>query len=630
MKGAQRQRGRIPAETIESIRQALLRKEPVREELPGWGVVHIDRQLPFLAVYRRPSERVDRGTEQLLLGEASYLLADTGETLHDELKRLVSEIAHTQTEVFGSFLILELWTRPDGGDGPTFCIHAPEQGPPSYLLEVMETALLEVPVEGQETSVHLRYGQRWAPPEMERLFDDEELADLGAVLMGLEIGPVFRDADSGELFPFELKSLRHGLARALKKVFFLFSHDYTSNRPIHYFELGRRAMTSAVLEADRRLAEIDNRFDILLHVTPVNTEAAWAGFRENAFDREPEFLYRPRSIDPALLKRRLYRIRLEKIEDPTLAHIFAVKREELDRQLSMVEDRGCKRFLRGSQQVYGELDGGLLHLAREMLSRLPPNDSADDVPPSLGARDFVRRAEEELARYRQQDPSLAARVELSDDTPGLMVVSGNLLVGSGTRIPEPRVEATLAHEVGTHVLTRHNGGTQPFAQLHAGMAKYEALQEGLAVLAEYLVGGLSRPRLRLLAGRVVAVQSVTEGAGFMETYRELHRSHGFSSESAFMIAMRVHRGGGFTKDMVYLQGLVKLLGYLGAGGELELLYLGKVALDHLSFVEELHWRQVLSPGPLRPRYLDHPDAAPRLERLRGGFSVLELVEEVAS
>ena len=33
-----------------------------------------------------------------------------------------------------------------------------------------------------------------------------------------------------------------------------------------------------------------------------------------------------------------------------------------------------------------------------------------------------------------------------------------------------------------------------------GLTGYDTLQEGLAVLSEYLVGGLSRPRLRLLGG----------------------------------------------------------------------------------------------------------------------------------
>jgi len=44
--------------------------------------------------------------------------------------------------------------------------------------------------------------------------------------------------------------------------------------------------------------------------------------------------------------------------------------------------------------------------------------------------------------------------------------------------------------------------------------RFEALQEGLAVVAEYLVGGLNRSRMRLLAGRVRAVASLVAGADF--------------------------------------------------------------------------------------------------------------------
>ena len=85
----------------------------------------------------------------------------------------------------------------------------------------------------------------------------------------------------------------------------------------------------------------------------------------------------------------------------------------------------------------------------------------------------------------------------------------------------------------------------------------DALQEGLAVLAEYLVVGLSRPRLRLLAGRVVAVRYLLDGASFVDTFRELSLTHGFANPVAFTIAVRTFRSGGFTKDAVYLRGLRK-------------------------------------------------------------------------
>ena len=49
--------------------------KPVRRTLPEGGRIHIDRQLPFLVVYRPPSDRPDPGMGRFVKGEASYLIA---------------------------------------------------------------------------------------------------------------------------------------------------------------------------------------------------------------------------------------------------------------------------------------------------------------------------------------------------------------------------------------------------------------------------------------------------------------------------------------------------------------------------------------------------------------------------
>jgi hypothetical protein len=42
-------------------------------------------------------------------------------------------------------------------------------------------------------------------------------------------------------------------------------------------------------------------------------------------------------------------------------------------------------------------------------------------------------------------------------------------------------------------------------------------------------------------------------------------------------------------------------------------------------IRELMWRNVLHRPPLRPRYLDDPRATQRLERVRAGVDLLDLV-----
>ncbi len=208
---------------------------------------------------------------------------------------------------------------------------------------------------------------------------------------------------------------------------------------------------------------------------------------------------------------------------------------------------------------------------------------------------------------------------------GFLVSKGELFIGAKTKIPTYRIEGLIQHEVGVHLVTWFNGQAQPFKLLSHGLAGYEELQEGLAVLAEYLVGGLMPFRLRVLAGRVLAVQSLVQGARFTDTFRLLNGELGFSKQSSFQISMRVHRGGGLTKDLVYLRGLDWLLQYIAQGGDLEPLWVGKIASRHIPIIQELRWRKVITSAHLTPRFLNQISTKERMERLHAGATVMELL-----
>ena len=625
----------ISADLVTEIRSSLESGKPVRHKFKDWGRLHIDRQLPFLCVYRRPVDRSDAGTKQLLLGEAAYILAAGESEVQSELQRLINVVIDSQLENFGAFLLIEIWSsqeaplidaKAEHSLRPEIRIVVDQDDVPKMLLERFESYLLQINISGQSPRVSLEYREQVAPPGMEALHTSEENDEQNIHVIGLEIEPVYRDFTTGEVFPFKLREMRQGLAHALKRGFYAFSHTFTTQKPAHYHELGRHAMTSAVWDTDRLLAEISDRFDLLLHVTPVNAKDAWREFQQSGFEQEPRFNYRPRPIDPDLLKRRLYQIPIERIEDPTLAYIFAAKRDELARQITMIGDRNTPRFMHGSQQVYGEVEGWLLDLAKQLVDNIPPVERAQQGE-FLHYESFAQYSREEIARYKKSYPDFAAEVDVREDVSGILVSRGNFLIGTDVKVPRARLEATLAHEIGTHVVTYYNGRSQPFHQLHAGMAGYEPLQEGMAVLSEYLVGQLDSSRLRLLAGRVLAVYELTKGSSFVDTFQTLVTRHKFSQDIAFNITMRVYRSGGFTKDAVYLRGLTILLDFIADGGDYDLLFLGKIALEYLPFVEELKWRKVLKTGPLKPRYLELPEAKDRLKKLQEGHTLVQLVKE---
>lgn len=626
----------IPESLIRYVGERLAANKRVRRTLPGSGRVHIDRQLPFLCVHRIPRNSADDGTKRLVMGEASYLIASGHRGQRSSLGSLVREIVQTLSAQFGAFLVVELWAGSEDeaseaedaqAERPAFRILARGRVP-SRTVDALHRALLGISVGGMDAEVGVEVGAKPAPRGMSPLLSVQDARALGGHLIGVEVRPIHRDVQTGKAYPLVRRELVHELTHAFLQTFYQFARTETKHRPPHFHSLGRRAVVKAVWEVDRVLAEVSDEFDLLLQLSPVNPRSAWSEFQRHRFERAPTFMYRRRGFDPETLKRRLWNIHIERLEDPTLGNLFREKRSELDVQLSMLADLDTPQLLMGSLRAYGKPDRELVERARSVLEQLPPRSRERGGSGTIGAKGFAELAREEISHYRERYPELTAKVFVRSDTTGLMVSRGNLLVGSETTIPRSRVDALLQHELGTHMVTYFNGRAQPFRQLSLGLAGYDALQEGIAVLAEYLVGGLSRPRLRLLAGRVLAVDSLVDGAGFVETFRTLHGKWEFTQRTAFVTTMRVYRGGGLTKDAMYLKGLAELLAYLRNGGQLEPLFVGKVALDHMPLVRELQLRGVLKSAPLRPRYMERPETKDRLKGLRQGLTIIDLTKGI--
>ena len=619
----------INGDWIDAAVKALESDEGVRKRVGETIRLSIDRPLPFLCVYRVPPGRDDKGTAHLVIGEASYLIAPGDKSSAGTVRAVVEKIAKVLADRFGAFMILEVWAADESTPEKIYSTRSrtrfriftdrDEDTLPSTVEELAK-GLEELRV---QRSVAIETGKEIHPPKMAPLLDGEALRRMSCLLIGLEVTPIYRDAATGGIHLSLLADLRRGISNAFQKAFFEFLHVQTPERPTHPQMLGRRVLVEAVWKADAELAELSDTFNYLMAVTPVNATEAFEEFKRSSFQKDPVFHYRLLTIDPELLKRRLYAISFDEIEDSTTAYLLRDKRIELDRQITLLEDRNTPRFLYESLQLFPPVEDELLDLSLEILrlERRTP-EPAD----TLDADAIKDLAERELDHYRDKYPGLAATADVRKDTPpGLMVSSGNLMIGVGTTISELRIKALLQHEVGTHVVTYYNGRAQPFKLLYSGLPGYEQLQEGLAVFTEYLVGGLTLGRLRTLAARVVAVKRLTDGHKFSEVFDELVNTFGFGDRTAFNIAMRAFRGGGLTKDAVYLRGLADVLRYIREGGDIETLFIGKMGFEHIPMIKELEWREVLRPARLTPRYMEMPETAERLKLIKEGASMFDLV-----
>nr|WP_255524132.1 tyrosine/phenylalanine carboxypeptidase domain-containing protein [Terrabacter sp. MAHUQ-38] len=365
----------------------------------------------------------------------------------------------------------------------------------------------------------------------------------------------------------------------------------------------------------------------MLNLTPVNAAEAWTDFERSDFGTAPTLRLRPLEFEPDLVRRELYSLEIENVTDPALHTLFRAKRDEIARQVTALEDRDTSRFVYGSLQLYGGITPSLSSAAEDLLSTIPARAPSTQ---SVTAGAFAEAARGEFDRYRAVYRDFPVHIEVRDDISDLMVSFGRLLIPEAAAFRADRVEPLLHHEIGTHVVTYQNGARQPLSLLTIGLPGYDETQEGLAVLAEYLTGGLDPRRLRVLAARVVAIRKMLDGAEFREIFESLRGDYGMPTRTAWSITIRVVVGGGSVKDAIYLRGITHLLEALAEGSSLDVLFVGKLALDHVPLIQDLLERGVLEAPWVRPRWLDVPGAQERLDRLRAGAAVTDLYDGAVS
>jgi len=174
-----------------------------------------------------------------------------------------------------------------------------------------------------------------------------------------------------------------------------------------------------------------------------------------------------------------------------------------------------------------------------------------------------------------------------------------------------------------HSLTALNGRGQPLLpSLALSSPRTTATQEGLATFAEQITGSIDIERMKRVSLRIEAIAMALSGADFVDVFRYFLDA-GQQPPESFASAQRVFRGvplsGGcaFTKDTVYLRGLVGVHTFFRWALRQQKLHLcrwlfaGKMTLGDVQAFEPLFADGVLLP----PRWL--PEWVARANGLAG-------------
>jgi uncharacterized protein (TIGR02421 family) len=376
------------------------------------------------------------------------------------------------------------------------------------------------------------------------------------------------------------------------------------------------------------LTAVASRTNVLARIHwPRSVEQAF--FAKGA-DELPEPVY---AIDRATAEenvRALERLRKGLTGDDPLRELLrrtAASYREANRLLLAV---GTPRFYDLSCELYGgaqstalDEDTTNLDLAEHLLGRLshqsPPAEGPASIAPAgeppVDHNELARALAERLAR---EQPSLEVSVVVSDDVaPKVIAGARQVRVREGARFTPEEARSLFVHEIETHALTAQNGSAQPHLSfLRSGGPRSTRTQEGLAVFAELFDRSLSATRLLRLAERVRMVAMAEDGASFLDVYRYLIGS-GVPTREAYLDTVRIFRGGAvgggapFTKDTVYLAGLIQVYNFLrtsvtrGTRHVAETLVTGRVALDDMGLLLVLREQGLLAPPAYVPTWLSN-------------------------
>ena len=420
--------------------------------------------------------------------------------------------------------------------------------------------------------------------------------NFNAVLnIPVEVKKIYMDETTGEYFPVVHEALRENLSRALFHTAASFASRVKKKR-LKRIDLTPSDLESVVLEVDRKLFRMVKQMDTLHYINPVNFLQEKKRFFARGNQYTPEFRYRQLRLDPYSLREQLYRLPVSSISDPSLRELY---REVVDAHAMKVEllaTIGSERFIYNSLRYYGEPSAKDLANAQFLL-HAPIPEAENREPEDINARSAVKAFKQAAEEF-----GLNCQVQSSKRLVAKAMVDNqkrSLLVNESFNVGNIELDALIHHELGVHMVTTMNAVDQSLKVFRLGLPDNTHSQEGLAILCEYLSGNMMVKRLRSLAIRVMAVKEMLNGKPFGQTFRYLVDDCGLNRDAAFTLATRVYRGGGFTKDYVYLSGLRDLL-QIYKGSDISSLYVGKSAVSCMPIVSDLIDRGIIEPPRRTP------------------------------
>ncbi|NJM16219.1 MAG: DUF1704 domain-containing protein [Bacteroidales bacterium] len=194
---------------------------------------------------------------------------------------------------------------------------------------------------------HIFYGRGYLLKFIKERFSN-------SLVLSTEVKKIYMNELTGQPYPLVIQQLAKGLKNAIINNSQFYINSLANFNVKKQTGLLYNQLQPDLLKLDTQLYKMVRNFEILSFVNPVNIESEKKKFIKSRYTANPEFRYKPLTIDPFAFKAKMYKLNVDAIEDIHIKQIYIDIINAYADKVDMLANLGTEKFLYNSLRYFGE------------------------------------------------------------------------------------------------------------------------------------------------------------------------------------------------------------------------------------------------------------------------------------
>lgn len=345
----------------------------------------------------------------------------------------------------------------------------------------------------------------------------------------------------------------------------------------------KKTQEKQLLDIDKKLFKIDKHLLILKYINPINVQEEKQIFIEKKGDYTPRFIYPELTFSPDELEKELKKI---EIPDIRYSEIFEKKKQEIYEKIQFFKaflKQDTSAMYEKSRAIFWNIDEDNLQYAKHIIDWKVEVFLEDEYVTANDIAELVKKFNHIYwVKIKFLETQVWARFVMKWDS---------LLMRAWAKVWKKEMRSIIAHEIEWHYLRKINGRKSSFKIMSRGGARYIETDEGIAIYNQNRFLSENDKKYYGIFERYYFL-AYAQKHSYKRLIERLIKFYDHDYERVFTYMLRLKRwfedpskAGVFMKDVVYVNGFMKIDRYLSSGWSLKTMYLWKLHMDDIEIVK---------------------------------------------